>query len=101
MGLVIGGLVGLAAHAASAQDWHSWPDRPVHIVVPLTAGSATGVMARMVAKQLGEQLGQPFIVEYKPGAGGTIVLHGDADHLSQHAVRHAARPDGRGRAGGV
>jgi tripartite-type tricarboxylate transporter receptor subunit TctC len=62
----------LAAGPASAQDGKGWPDRPVHIVVPLTAGSATDVMARMVAKQLSEQLGQPFVVENKPGAGGTI-----------------------------
>lgn len=62
----------LAATAADAQDARSWPDKPVHIVVPLTAGSATDVMARMVAKQLSEQLGQPFIVDNKPGAGGTI-----------------------------
>lgn len=61
--------LGLAAGGADAQ---SWPDRPVHMVVPLTAGSATDVMARIVAKQLSQQLGQPFIVENKPGAGGTI-----------------------------
>jgi tripartite-type tricarboxylate transporter receptor subunit TctC len=69
-------LFGLAclvgASAASAQDAKSWPERPVHIVVPLTAGSATDVMARMVAKQLSLQLGQQFLVENKPGAGGTI-----------------------------
>jgi len=40
--------------------------------VPLTAGSATDVMARTVAQRLSEQLGQPFIVENKPGAAGTI-----------------------------
>jgi tripartite-type tricarboxylate transporter receptor subunit TctC len=74
----------LAATAASAQDAKSWPDRPVHVVVPLTAGSATDVMARMVAKQLSEQLGQPFIVENKPGAGGTIGMGAVA----------RARPDG-------
>jgi tripartite-type tricarboxylate transporter receptor subunit TctC len=61
--------LGLVAGGADAQNW---PDRPVHIVVPLTAGSATDVMARIVAKQLSQQLGQPFIVENKPGAGGTI-----------------------------
>jgi tripartite-type tricarboxylate transporter receptor subunit TctC len=65
-------LAGLLTGAASAQDARSWPDRPVHIVVPLTAGSATDVMARMVARQLSLQLGQQFIVENKPGAGGTI-----------------------------
>src|SRR3954470_23122706 len=62
----------VGASAASAQDAKSWPERPVHIVVPLTAGSATDVMARMVAKQLSLQLGQQFLVENKPGAGGTI-----------------------------
>jgi len=55
--------------AAEAQ---TWPDKPVRIIVPLTAGSATDVMARTVAQRLTEQLGQPFIVENKPGAAGTI-----------------------------
>src|ERR1700704_5620882 len=59
----------LMAGAAIAQ---TWPDKPVRIVVPLTAGSATDVMARTVAQRLTEQLGQPFIVENKPGAAGTI-----------------------------
>jgi tripartite-type tricarboxylate transporter receptor subunit TctC len=61
--------LGLVTGAAAAQ---TWPDKPVHIIVPLTAGSATDVMARTVAKKLSEQLGQPFIVENKPGAAGTI-----------------------------
>ena len=50
----------------------TWPDRPVHIIVPLTAGSATDVMARTVALRLSAELGQNFIVENKPGAAGTI-----------------------------
>ncbi len=58
-----------ACGAAIAQ---TWPDKPVRIIVPLTAGSATDVMARTVARRLSEQLGQPFIVENKPGAAGTI-----------------------------
>ena len=65
----VGLLWGLLSCAAQAE---TWPDKPVHIVVPLTAGSATDVMARTVAAQLSEQLGQPFIVDNKPGAGGTI-----------------------------
>ena len=70
--MMVAAALALTATVANAQDARSWPDKPVHIVVPLTAGSATDVMARMVAKQLSEQLGQPFIVDNKPGAGGTI-----------------------------
>jgi len=62
-------IFGLMAGGADAQ---TWPDKPVRIIVPLTAGSATDVMARTVAQRLSEQLGQPFIVENKPGAAGTI-----------------------------
>jgi tripartite-type tricarboxylate transporter receptor subunit TctC len=69
---LVGLALGVVAGPTAAQDWKSWPDRPVHVVVPLTAGSATDVMARMMAKQLSQQLGQQFIVENKPGAGGTI-----------------------------
>ena len=58
--------------AASAAAGQSWPDKPVHIVVPLTAGSATDVMARLVGQHLSDALGQPFLVENKPGAAGTI-----------------------------
>ncbi len=50
----------------------SWPTKRVTVVVPFTAGSATDIMARTVAQRLSEQLGQPFVVENRPGAGGTI-----------------------------
>ena len=70
---VLGALL-LTAANASAQSTadKNWPDRPVHIVVPLTAGSATDVMARLIGQHLAEQLGQPFIIDNKPGASGTI-----------------------------
>ncbi len=55
--------------AALAQPW---PSKRVHVIVPFTAGSATDIMARTVTQRLSEQLGQPFVVENRPGAGGTI-----------------------------
>jgi len=50
----------------------AWPSKRVQVIVPFTAGSATDIMARTVAQRLSEQLGQPFVVENRPGAGGTI-----------------------------
>jgi tripartite-type tricarboxylate transporter receptor subunit TctC len=57
------------AAPASAQDW---PARNVTIIVPLGAGSASDIMARVVADQLTRQLKRTFVVENRPGAGGTI-----------------------------
>ena len=54
---------------ASAQEW---PSRTVTIVVPLAAGSASDIVARVVADQLSKQLKATFIVENRPGAGGTV-----------------------------
>jgi tripartite-type tricarboxylate transporter receptor subunit TctC len=50
----------------------SWPSKPIRLIVPLTAGSATDVMARLVMEQVSGQLGQPIVVENRPGAGNTI-----------------------------
>jgi tripartite-type tricarboxylate transporter receptor subunit TctC len=54
---------------ASAQDW---PARNVTVVVPLGAGSASDIMARVVMDQVGRQLGKTFVIENRPGAGGTV-----------------------------
>ena len=61
-----------ACFAHGEAQAQSWPTKRVTVVVPFTAGSATDIMARTVAQRLSEQLGQPFIVENRPGAGGTI-----------------------------
>jgi tripartite-type tricarboxylate transporter receptor subunit TctC len=67
VGMIVVGILAFAG-AASAQDW---PSRNVTIVVPLAAGSASDIVSRVVADQLGRQLKSTFIVENRPGAGGT------------------------------
>jgi len=54
---------------AAAQEW---PSRTINVIVPLGAGSASDILARVVMEQVGKQLGQAAIVENRPGAGGTI-----------------------------
>ena len=57
------------ASPALAQDW---PTRPVKLVVPYPAGGNVDGAARIVAEKMTERLGQPFIVENRPGAGGLV-----------------------------
>lgn len=66
-------VLGLLANAAVAQE--KWPSRPVTIIVPFAAGGNTDVMARIFSEQLTKRLGQQFIVENRPGAGGVNGLH--------------------------
>ncbi|HEX2547049.1 MAG TPA: tripartite tricarboxylate transporter substrate binding protein [Ramlibacter sp.] len=61
----------LLAGGALAQQ-AAWPSKPVKMVVPFTAGSATDIIARTVGESMARSLGQPVLVENKPGAGGTI-----------------------------
>jgi tripartite-type tricarboxylate transporter receptor subunit TctC len=69
LGLMAAG-VPLASHTASANE--SWPSRPVRIIVPFAPGGPIDTTARLIAEPLREKLGQPFIVETRPGAGGSL-----------------------------
>lgn len=83
---LLGGALAFAAFTLS-QPAHSapnYPDHPVTIVVPFSAGSASDTYARLIGPKLGEALGQTVVIENKDGAAGFIG--------AQYAVR--AKPDG-------
>src|SRR5215468_10402765 len=58
-----------APHIARAQ---AYPNRPVRLIIGFPPGSATDILARIISQSLTERLGQPVIIEAKPGAGGNI-----------------------------
>lgn len=70
LALLIGS--GAWAQAAAMSGAAAYPSRPIKIVVPFTAGSATDIMARIVGEKLSTAWGQPVFIDNKPGAGGTL-----------------------------
>lgn len=94
---LLAGLLGVAQSQPAA-----YPNKPIRFIVPFTAGSGTDVIARTVGDTMARGLGQPIIIENKPGAGGTIaaaqVAKGEPDgytvliHSSSHAVNPAIYP---------
>ncbi len=61
-----------------------YPERPVRVVAPVAAGGGTDIIARLTVTRLSEVMGQPFVIDNRPGAGGV---------LGNEIVAHA-RPDG-------
>src|SRR6185436_4224226 len=72
----------VCGHATHAQD--KFPSKPIKVVVPFGAGSATDIVIRIVGEQMKNDLGQQVVVENKPGAFGILAI--------EEMVR--ARPDG-------
>lgn len=64
-------LTGLAFPVAEAYS-QAYPARPVRLMVPFPAGGGSDTMGRVIGAKLGERMGQPFVVENRPGAGGSI-----------------------------
>ena len=77
---------------AAAQEY---PSRPVKIVVPFAAGSSTDILARVLAKDFQQRLGQPFIVENKAGADGLIaaqaVVTSEPDGYTLFVTTHTSQ----------
>ncbi|MDO9708437.1 tripartite tricarboxylate transporter substrate binding protein [Paracraurococcus lichenis] len=81
--VLLAGLGGLGlARGAVAQG--GYPDRPVRIIVPFAGGGGNDVLVRLYGQKLSERLGQPFVAENRPGAGGQVG--------TEQAIR--SRPDG-------
>lgn len=74
-------LVGTAAHAQSP-----YPNRPVKLVVPFSAGGSTDLVARQIALEMAARTGQPFVVENKPGPAAP-----SAQTISEGTCRTATR----------
>jgi tripartite-type tricarboxylate transporter receptor subunit TctC len=97
---LLGIFVGGAQAQASAPQAGSYPTQPIRMVLPLSAGTTTDLVARAFAERIGQKLGQTVIVENRPGAGGTlaaqVVAKAPADGYtillvnSQHAINPAA-----------
>ncbi len=89
-------LLGLLALWTSLAN--AWPDKPVRLVVAFPPGSSTDVVARQVAIHLGAALGQPVVVENRPGASGNLATQfvakqpADGHTLLMHSVAVAVNP---------
>ena len=81
MRAIVALLMSLVSASVFAQ---SYPDRPVKMIVPFAPGGATDIIARTVAQKLADRMGQPVVIENKPGAGTTV---GNAEVAK-------AKPDG-------
>src|SRR5258706_14407997 len=63
---------------ASGVQAQSWPQKPVHVIVPFAPGGASDLMPRLVGEKLGAIWGQPVVIENRPGAAGNAGMEAGA-----------------------
>jgi tripartite-type tricarboxylate transporter receptor subunit TctC len=86
LGLFMGQTRFVMAQTAGPAQAPAWPVRPVRIIVPFAAGGPVEVPARGIAEYLSQRLGQPFIVETRPGAGGALGVQLTVQSTDQHTL---------------
>ena len=69
--ILVAALAALLAQAVQAQ---SWPTKPIRLVVPFAPGGSSSIVARSVAAEMEKGLGQPIIIDNKPGGGGNVAM---------------------------
>lgn len=74
--LLLASLAGLALPAAAGAQGSDWPSRPVRLFVPAPPGGSLDLTARLLQKPMQDILGQPLVVENKPGGAGTVATEG-------------------------
>ena len=90
---------------SSAVTGQAWPTRPIQTISPFSAGNANDIVARIVLEVVSRQLGQSFVIENRPGAGGSVgaavvaraapdgyTLLLNSSSLSSQAVMHKSLP---------
>lgn len=70
--LVLAGAAALALLSGSASAQGTWPNKPVHVIVNVAAGSGADTSARLFSERLSKKFGQPFVLDFKPGANGIV-----------------------------
>jgi tripartite-type tricarboxylate transporter receptor subunit TctC len=84
LGIAVLAAAAIASAASAQEDPAKYPTRPIHIVVGFTAGGGNDIIARVFGQKLSEDLGQPVIIENRPGAGAIVA--------TEHVAKSA--PDG-------
>lgn len=80
--------LGLALPALPLAAQEAWPSRTVRIIVPFAPGGTTDIPARIIGEHLARQLGKPFVVENRSGAGGALGMRVGAQATDGHTLLH-------------